>query len=86
MTTDIVAASVEAASPVLKETLAKGEAIAERLACHYRVRFKEVRVETDIEAIELEYLKNKKEVGFGQLRLELQDPNVDALLFQRVHA
>ncbi len=86
MNNEIVAAAVEAATPILVGTPPRGEIIADRLACHYQVRFKEVRTEADINAIEVEYLRNKKEIGFGQLRLELQDPNVDALLFQRLYA
>ena len=42
MTKDIVAASVETASAALVGTPARGERIAERLASHYHVRFKEV--------------------------------------------
>jgi hypothetical protein len=85
-TKDIVTASIEAASSILVGVPSKGEAIAEKLAGAYHVRFKEVRGEKDIAEIEQEYLRDKKEIGFGQLRLELEDPNVDALLFQRLHA
>ncbi len=40
----------------------------------------------DVAELEDRYLKGKREIGFAQLRGELDQPGVDALLFQRMHA
>lgn len=63
-----------------------GEAIAARLAEAFSVRFMEVYGSEDIDRIEEEYLREKRELGFALLREELSDSATDALLFRRVRA
>jgi hypothetical protein len=86
MVRDAVAASIAQADPILVGVAPQGELVAAMLASHYRVRFEEVRTARDIDVLEDRYLRRKREVGFAQLRDELQNPKVDALLFQRIHA
>lgn len=86
MTAQVVAASLRRIDPVLRGIAPCGEVIAEALASHYQVRFEEVRTEKDIDFLEEHYLRCKKEIGFAQLRDELRNPKLDALLFQRIHA
>jgi len=86
MVADAVDASLRRADPLLKEVAPRGELVAEKLASHYHVRFEEVRTEKDIDILEDRYLRCKKEIGFAQLREELRNPKIDALLFRRLHA
>lgn len=86
MVKDVVAASIARADPVLAGVPPSGELVAAKLAAHYRLQFEEVRTKRDIDALEDRYLRRKRELGFAQLRDELQDPRVDALLFKRIHA
>ena len=63
-----------------------GEDILSHVAAQLQVRFEEVRGDADIAALEKKYLHEKREIGFGQLEIELSAPGVDAILFQRIHA
>ena len=63
-----------------------GEEILSYLADQLQVRFEEVHDDADIANLEKKYLKEKGEIGFGQLEMELNSPGVDALLFQRMRA
>ncbi|MEX2120798.1 MAG: hypothetical protein WD847_14500 [Pirellulales bacterium] len=63
-----------------------GEHVIAALATHYAVHFEEVHDSRDIDALEEKYLKKQRELGFGRLRDELEDPSVDALLIQRIEA
>ena len=73
--------------PIIKKANPKtGEEIATVLAAHFSVHFEEVRGPVDIDLLENNYLRQKRELGFGRLREELEDPHVDALLFRRMRA
>lgn len=63
-----------------------GEDILCHVAAQLQVRFEEVRGKADIAALEKKYLHEKRELGFGQLEIELSAPDVDAILFQWMHA
>lgn len=63
----------------------RGEDLLGHVAGQLGVRFEEVRSPADIDELKNKYLA-KKEIGFGQLPLELSDPDVDALLLKRLHA
>ena len=60
----------------------KGEDLVTRVAASLNVRFEEIKTKTDITDVSRKYLQ-QKEIGFGQLSSELEDPTVDALLFKR---
>lgn len=62
-----------------------GEHVLSHLANQLHVRFEEVNHDRDIARLEKKYLEDKREIGFGQLEIELNAPGVDALLFQRIH-
>lgn len=83
---EVVAACLEKVSGLLKGLEPSGEALASRTAKYYQVSFEEVRTEEDITSLEQKYLYGKKEIGFARLREEINSPNVDALLFQRINA
>ena len=59
-----------------------GEDYIQKTADELHVKFEEVHSHEDIFRIEESYLR-KKEFGLAQLELELNNPEVDALLFQR---
>ena len=63
-----------------------GEEVLDHVARRLQVRFEEVHDEHDLAALETKYLKEKREIGFGQLSMQFEDPGVDALLFQRERA
>ena len=63
-----------------------GEDLLSHVAAQLQVRFEEVRGDADITALEKKYLHEKREIGFGQLEIELNAPGVDAILFQRMRA
>lgn len=63
-----------------------GEHVLAHLADQLQVRFEEVNHDSDIARLEKKYLEDKREIGFGQLEMELNAPGVDALLFQRIRA
>ena len=63
-----------------------GEDILSHVAAQLQVRFEEVRGDVDIAILEKKYLHEKREIGFGQLEIELNAPGVDAILFQRMRA
>ncbi len=86
MVADAVDASLLRADPLLKDVAPRGELVAKKLASHYHVWFEEVRTEKDIDILEDRYLRCKKEIGFAQLREELRNPKIDAILFRRLHA
>lgn len=86
-TPDVTAACLTRIAPVVDKLLpCTGERIALGLGEHLCLTFEEVHGEDDVVNIETRYLKRKKEIGFAQLRAELRQPGVDALLFQRMHA
>lgn len=60
-----------------------GESFVENLASHLNITFEEVHDHSDVARLQDVYLKQHKEIAFGQLELELQGNNVDALLFRR---
>ncbi len=63
-----------------------GEEVIAVVADHFGVRFEEVRSHEDARQIKAQYLEKQGELGFGVLDEQLQDPNVDALLFQLTKA
>lgn len=65
---------------------ASGEEVLDRVAGQLQVHFEEVYDDQDIEALETKYLREKREIGFGQLSMQFDDPTVDALLFERQSA
>ena len=84
---DVRSACLAQITPVVKKILpCSGEEIALGLGNHFRLKFEEVHGPHDVIELEDKYLKNKKEIGFAQLRSELDHPGVDALLFHRMHA
>lgn len=64
----------------------QGEDVLARVARHLQVRFEEVHDNRDIAALEQKYLHERREIGFGQLEMELNAPGIDALTFQRMNA
>src|SRR5690554_4146189 len=60
-----------------------GEDVIEHLARRLHVHFEEVHGDRDIRRIERKYLHEQREIGMGQLAMQLEDPGVDALLFER---
>ena len=83
---DVKAACLARVAPIVdKLGPCRGEDVAQCLGEHLHVTFEEVHGPQDIIDLETRYLKGKKELGFAQLRDEL-NPRVDALLFQRMHA
>ncbi len=86
-TADVTAACLARIAPVIDKLLpCTGERIALGLGEHLSLTFEEVHGPADVVKLEDRYLKGKKEIGFAQLRGELVQPGVDALLFQRIHA
>lgn len=84
---DVAAACLAKIAPVVDKLLpCTGEQISLALAGHLCLTFEEVHGPHDVEKLENRYLKGKKEIGFAQLRGELDRPGVDALLFERMHA
>ena len=84
---DVAAACLSKIRPVVKRLLpCTGEELALGLGKHLCLTFEEVRGPVDVDDLEHRYLKGKKEIGFAQLRDEIGQPGVDALLFQRIHA
>ena len=80
-------ASLTLLEPILSpQSLQTGEEVVERLARHFSVKFEEVYGPQDVINLETKYLKRQKELGFAQLRQEISNPEVDALLFRRMHA
>jgi hypothetical protein len=63
-----------------------GEDVLTRLAHSLHVHFEEVHAEPDLARLEQKYLHEKREIGFGQLAMQFNDPQVDALLFERERA
>lgn len=83
---EAAAACIARVEPILRPLLpCTGEKILDALAAHFRVAFEEVRGEDDIALLEDKYLRQKHEYGFARLRGELANPDVDALLFHRMH-
>ena len=84
---DVAAACLSKIGPVIDKLLpCTGEQIALGLGEHLCVTFEEVHGPADVDDLHNRYLKGKKEIGFAQLRDELDQPGVDALLFERMHA
>ena len=85
--TDVATACLARIAPVVDKLLpCTGEQISLGLAEHLCLTFEEVHGPHDVEKLENRYLKGKSEIGFAQLRGELDRPGVDALLFERMHA
>ena len=72
--------------PLITTEVSTGEEIIAIVADHFGVRFEEVRSHEDARQIKARYLEKQGELGFGVLDEQLQDPNVDALLFQLTKA
>lgn len=86
-TSDVRAACLKKVNTVLKNAKpSDGEEVVHALADSHSVQFEEVRDDDDIRHLEGKYLREKRELGFGQLRMELAEPGVDALLFKRLNA
>lgn len=86
-TDDVTAACLASVAPAIRKLLpCRGEDLATGLANHFQLTFEEVHDADDVTALEDRYLKGKKELGFAQLRSELNEPGVDALLFERMNA
>ena len=86
-TADVTAACMARIAPVVDKLLpCTGEQIALGLGDHLCLTFEEVHGPHDVVELEDRYLKGKKEIGFAQLRGELDHPGVDALLFERMNA
>jgi hypothetical protein len=86
-TADVTAACLARIAPVVDKLLpCTGEQIALALGEHLSLTFEEVHGPADVVELEDRYLRGMKEIGFAQLRGELEQPGVDALLFQRMHA
>lgn len=64
----------------------QGETIIQAIASSLGVQFEEVTTTSDIKRVEQKYLVEQRELGFACLERELQRPDVDALLFQRMNA
>ena len=83
----VAAACMARIAPIVDKLLpCTGEQISDALAEHLCLTFEEVHGPHDVATLENRYLKGKKEIGFAQLRGELERPGVDALLFERMHA
>lgn len=86
-TDDVIEACLDRIAPIVDRLLpCTGEQIALGLGKHLCLTFEEVHGPHDVGELEDRYLKDKKEIGFAQLRGELGRPGVDALLFERMHA
>lgn len=86
-TADVTAACLARTAPVIKKLLpCTGEQVALGLAEHFRLVFEEVRGPFDIAKLKRHYLEGKREIGFAQLQDELDQPGIDALLFERMNA
>lgn len=86
-TTEVTDACMKRVSSIIDQMLpCTGEQIAAGLGEHFQLIFEEVHGLDDVEALENRYLKDMKEIGFAQLRSELDRPGVDALLFERMNA
>src|SRR5438132_10611098 len=84
---EVVSDCVARIEPILRTARpTNGEDVVTVLARHFSVQFEEVRGSHDIDALERKYLAGKGELGFAQLRPEMADKSVDALLFQRMEA
>ena len=84
---DVARACLARIAPIVDKLLpCTGEEISLGLAGRLCLTFEEVHGPRDVERLEDRYLKGKKEIGFAQLRGELGQPGVDALLFERIHA
>ena len=84
---DVKAACLARVAPTLKKLLpCTGEEIALGLGENLCLTFEEVHGPHDVVKLEDHYLKGKKEIGFAQLRDELENHDADALLFQRMNA
>jgi len=83
----VISSCLTEVAPIIASSGAtSGEEILAALGNYYSVKFEEVRSTADIERLERKYLKGQREPGFAQLQIELANPNVDALLFQRQRA
>jgi len=84
---DVASACLARIAPVIDKLLpCAGEKIALGLGEHLCLTFEEVHGPHDIVELEDRYFRGKKEIGFAQLRGELRQPGVDALLFERMNA
>ncbi len=83
---EIIDACVKMVRPFAIGIKPKGEIFANEIAESFQVKVEELRNDQDLETFESRYLKQKKEIGFTQVRKEIHKPNIDAWLFQRMHA
>ncbi|MGE3803433.1 MAG: hypothetical protein AB7K24_02030 [Gemmataceae bacterium] len=86
-TTEVTEACLSRVAPVVDRLLpCTGEQIVSGIGEYLHLKFEEVYTAKDIQDLEARYLQGKKEIGFAQLRGELEQPGIDALLFQRMNA
>ena len=84
---EVVQACVRQVQPLITaNAMQPGERIIERIGRSLGVHFEEVASAEDIEHLKRKYLVGQKELGFARLDEEFADPQVDALLFERMHA
>lgn len=84
---EVARACVNVVRPILDRNAGEqGEKILAAIALELGVRFEEVENAGDIKRVEQKYLVEQKELGFGVMGKELAKDDVDALLFQRMHA
>jgi hypothetical protein len=80
---EVVARSASKLADIHKSISSKdGENFILDVAKNLNVAFEEIHSPEDVTNIRDKYLR-QKELGLGQLELELRNPNVDALLFKR---
>jgi hypothetical protein len=84
---EVVDAAIRKVQPLVdRNAHCQGEQIIASVARELGVQFEEVRSQADIQQLEKKYLEGQKELGFGLLAHELANPEVDALLFERINA
>jgi hypothetical protein len=84
---EVASACVDKVRPIIERNVReKGESIIQAIASSLGVQFEEVTTTDDIKRVEQKYLVEQRELGFAVLERELQRADVDALLFQRMHA
>jgi hypothetical protein len=84
---EVSAACVAKVRPIIASHAGEtGEVILGAIAASLGVHFEEVVTADDIKRVERKYLVEQRELGFAVLDKELQRDDVDALLFERMHA
>lgn len=84
---DVIDACHERIDAMLEDAQPRcGEDVLAHVAQRLQVRFEEVHDDQDIAELEKKYLREQQEIGFAQLSIEFERPDVDALLFERLNA